>query len=72
MYAVFHMCMYAEKTAKTTIKKWGKVIMGLRATLPNHIPACRSEFFAIFQPVPNTIQPQSSSVKLQPGYFQFI
>ena len=26
-----------------TIKEWGKMIMGLRATLPNHIIACRSE-----------------------------
>ena len=25
--------------------KWGKVILGLRAMLPNYIPACRSEFF---------------------------
>ena len=24
--------------------EWGMVIMGLGATLPNHIPACRSEF----------------------------
>ena len=27
-----------------TIREWEKVIMGLGATLPNHIPACRSEF----------------------------
>ena len=26
------------------IMQWGNVNMGLRATLPNHIPACRSEF----------------------------
>ena len=26
------------------IREWGKVIMGLGATLPNHIPVCRSEF----------------------------
>ena len=25
------------------MREWGKVIMGLEATLPNHIPACRSE-----------------------------
>ena len=27
-----------------TIKEWGKVIIGLRATLPNYIPACGPEF----------------------------
>ena len=27
-----------------TNREWGKAIMGLGATLPNHIPACRSAF----------------------------
>ena len=28
--------------------EWRKVIMGLGATLPNHIPACRSEFLVLY------------------------
>ena len=48
MYAALRICTCAEKMTflgkdDKTIVKWGKVIMGLRATLPNHIPACRSE-----------------------------
>ena len=49
MYAALLMCTCAEKTSflgkdDLAIVKWGKVNMGLRAMLPNHIPACRSEF----------------------------
>ena len=49
MYAALCMCMCTEKTTflgkgDLAIVKLGKVIMGLRAPLPNHIPACRSEF----------------------------
>ena len=29
------------------IGDWGRVIMGLGATLLNHIPACRSEFLEV-------------------------
>ena len=25
--------------------EWGRVIVGVRTILPNHIPACRSEFY---------------------------
>ena len=49
MYAALHMCTCAEKTTSFRQRRlnhsgMGNVIMGLRATLPNHIPACRSEF----------------------------
>ena len=49
MYASVHICTCAEKMTflgkdDKNIVKWGRVITGLRATLPNHIPACRSEF----------------------------
>ena len=48
MYAALRLCTCAEKTTylgkdDRIIVDWGRVIMGLRATLPNHIPACRSE-----------------------------
>ena len=48
MYAAFCMCTCAKKTSflgkdDLTIVKWRKVNIRLRATLPNHIPACRSE-----------------------------
>ena len=48
MYASLHINTYAENMTilgkyDKNIVKWGRVIMGLRATLPNHIPACRSE-----------------------------
>ena len=44
------MCACAEKTTflckdDLTIVKLGRLIMRLRATLPNHVPACMSEFF---------------------------
>ena len=49
MYAALRLCTCEEKTTflgkdDSSIVDWGRVIMGLRATLPNHIPACRSEF----------------------------
>ena len=48
MYAALCMCMCAEKTTflgkdNQIIVKWGRVIMELKATLLNHIPACKSE-----------------------------
>ena len=56
MYTALRMCTCAEKKTflgkdDQTIVKWGRVIMGLRATLPNHIPACGSEFFVQTQNV---------------------
>ena len=39
-------------TCSENHNEWGMLIMGLGATLPNHIPACRSEFLfeqGIFQ-----------------------
>jgi len=51
MYAALRLCTCEEKTTflgkdDSSIVDWGRVIviMGLRATLPNHIPACRPEF----------------------------
>ena len=37
--AIVHTCIAFK--AKTV--EWGRVIMGLRAMLLNHIPVCRSE-----------------------------
>ena len=31
-----------------SIREWGRVIMGLRATLPSNIPACRSELITVY------------------------
>ena len=54
MYAALRLCMCEEKTTflgknDSSIVDWGRVIMGLRATLPNHIPACRSEFLILME-----------------------